>query len=195
MMNEKEERKVFETMQTALWNKKWDEIKKMFETYGVTFFSERKELRFEMIQRGVLGHIIAGKQIDLVRILIENGWDVHEKDYAGDSALYDSIVHGNKEILLYLLDKGLQVNHKNKQGQTGMMLAITYGEFEKAKLLYQYGGDINIWDNTRKTPLQYMYFEEEQEKDFVNFLLEQPERLHEENLKLLKEKRLEFLYK
>ena len=55
---------------------------------------------------------------EIVKLLIDAGADVHEKDKNGSTPLHDAALNGQKEIAELLIDKGADVNAKNKFGDT-----------------------------------------------------------------------------
>lgn len=189
-----DEKIVFEEMRAALYDEDWDGVKKLFKTYGIHVFLERRKEIFKIMGCGIVTFLISAEQLELLQILLENGWDINRTNEEGEDTLYAAIAHGNEETLVYLLENGLDVNHQNNQGETGLMTAFQLERFEKAEILYQYGADINICDHNKRNALYYLFMERDKEKEWIELLLKQPERLSEENIKVVKAKRLEYVY-
>ena len=54
----------------------------------------------------------------LIRLLIDNGAKVNEKDNNGCSPLHWGIASGNKDSIRILLDSGGNINDKDNEGRT-----------------------------------------------------------------------------
>lgn len=193
-MDKEKERRIFLTMENALWLNKWEEVESLFDEYGVMFFADRKKLQFEKIELGILGFLVFCEQFDLVRKLVKSGWDINEIDDTGNTALFTaSIIYKGEKLLEFLIKNGLDIHHGNKKGETGLMIACRQGRFETAKMLYEYGVDVNICDENGYSCLDFFRFEINERKEWVKLLLKQPGRLSKKSLNTLKAKRLELL--
>ena len=84
----------------------------------------------------------AARQGDLnrVKLLVEKGADVNEKDYYRSSALHYAVESGNLELAQYLVEKGADVNAKNNYGTAVLHLAAKSGSLELVELLVKQGG-------------------------------------------------------
>lgn len=81
----------------------------------------------------------------------------------------DNIVHigvsvDNIEILRKVLssldiDNKFVINSKNTKGLTPLHLAVIANELETVKILVEHGADINVMDNTSRTPLELAHDE------------------------------------
>jgi ankyrin repeat protein len=95
------------------------------------------------------------KSIEAVKILLEKGANVNDKDSEDMSPLLWAVYTGNVEELKLLISKGADVNAKNIHGMTPLLGAFTLGS-DGAKILAEplinAGADVNV--NTRGvTPL------------------------------------------
>lgn len=61
--------------------------------------------------------------INVLKLFIDNGADIHAKDSLNNSLLHLACKHDNIVIVQYLVEKGLDVNAKNKVKQTPLALA------------------------------------------------------------------------
>lgn len=96
-----------------------------------------------------------GKSPELVKVLLENGADIHATNEAGENAFFEMITQGNTniEIAKILLKNGISVNSKSKH--YGMLIhwAAFCGRTEIVKLLLDKGADINAKDKMGNTPI------------------------------------------
>ena len=87
---------------------------------------------------------------EIVKLLIDAGADVHEKDKNGSTPLHNAAFGGYKEVVELLIANGADVNAKNDDGETPMDWAETVYNWqssetkaakkETAKLLRKHGG-------------------------------------------------------
>ncbi len=94
---------------------------------------------------------------DSIRLLIENGADVHYINEDGVSVFDEAAIVGDIEILSYLADEiGLEISTtKRKSGFTPFMQACCYGKMDIAKFLIERGVDIWAKDNNGMDALEY----------------------------------------
>lgn len=98
--------------------------------------------------------------IDVIRILIENGADVNTQTQTGYTALMMAAGSGKVQAVDFLLKAKANPNIQNNSGATALMRAID-GEGDSAqiktivKLLLKAGADINLHDKEGKTALDY----------------------------------------
>ena len=85
--------------------------------------------------------------IEICRILIDNGADVHATNTTGMTPLHFALDH---EIALELILNGACVNKKANLGLTPLHMSI---DSEVAMVLIEYGADIDAIDNVGETPL------------------------------------------
>lgn len=96
--------------------------------------------------------------IELAKLLIENGSDLNEKDYNGNTPLLCSCCccYDNYEIIKLLIEKGSDVNAKDKFGNTPLGYArYNNNRVDLVKFLIENGEHINEKDNLGYTPLEY----------------------------------------
>jgi len=84
--------------------------------------------------------LIAGCDIDLLMLLIDNGADMFDFDDEGVSIFDLSVTYNNIEMVNFLISKGLDVNKTTRRsGFTALMAAACYGRVEIAKILLEKG--------------------------------------------------------
>lgn len=97
--------------------------------------------------RSMLYEAVFYRQTELVRLLIEHGADVNQKNKTetGQTALHEAAWTGSLEIASRLIEAGADVNAMNKYGQTAIHDAVSRGWESRAivDLLLAYGVDIN----------------------------------------------------
>ena len=105
----------------------------------------------------IWNYVISGGNIDIIRLLIENGADVNAKDGDGRTLLMIAAYNDDKniDIIRLFLDMGLDINAKDKDGETPLMRAAREGNIDIARLLVEKGADIDAKDNDDHTALWY----------------------------------------
>ena len=58
--------------------------------------------------------------------------------------IFDYVKENNIDKINELLESGVNVNVKDKYGNTPLYYASTYGQLQIAKLIIEYGADVNI---------------------------------------------------
>ena len=104
---------------------------------------------------------------EICKTLIENGANVNDKDFQGDTALIyaSTFLKWDLSIIKLLIDSGIEINAQDKDGYTALMEATISGNYETVKLLIENGADINIKNNDGKTALDYA-----EENDYKNII-------------------------
>ncbi len=78
---------------------------------------------------------VAASQLEITRMLIENGANVNVKQQAGVTPLHTAAQNGNLEILILLLENGAEVNVRMEGGKLPADLALEKGFTEIAEIL------------------------------------------------------------
>ena len=95
---------------------------------------------------------------EIVKLLLENGADVHAKDNAGNNALIEASKYAREstsEVLSLLVEHGAGVNEKNNYGETALMNAARWGLKENAAYLIDEGADVNAKTKSGETALEF----------------------------------------
>lgn len=80
----------------------------------------------------------------IVRLLLERGFDVDEKDNTGSTALHRAAIKGDEAMMQELVRSGAHVDEPNGAGWTAIHLAAANGFEAGLSLLLQCGADATI---------------------------------------------------
>jgi ankyrin repeat protein len=94
--------------------------------------------------------------LDMIKLFIEHGIVLDERDSDGISALDMAIKFKRKEIIQFCIDEGFDLNvSKRKSGITPVMLAACFSDLEMMAQLLDNGGDVNVADRAGMSPKDY----------------------------------------
>lgn len=99
------------------------------------------------------------KNIDMLKLLLSSGADIHSKDNNGDDVLlwagHDVLPFKviSPTIIEFLLENGADINTKNNNHETMLHIAAREGHIEFVKFLLQKGINPNIQNTNGVTPL------------------------------------------
>ena len=105
------------------------------------------ELKSEVGNTILIIAIIEDYTTYIVKLLLDRGAKIDEKNNKGHTALMFASLKGFKEIVKLLLDYGANVDEKNNEGNTAMMFASLKGFKEVVKLLLDYGAEVDEKNN------------------------------------------------
>ena len=98
------------------------------------------EIRSENSMRNTALHAAAaGRKLDIMRLLLENGADAGAKQEGGWTALHAAAQNGDREMLELLLAHGADLNDRADNQQCALDLALLKGHREVAALLGELG--------------------------------------------------------
>jgi hypothetical protein len=97
--------------------------------------------------------VLQGNQA-AVGLLIQNGADVHLKDYGGETALHMAARKGYTAIVKQLLDAGVAVNVQDVEGWTPLMRAVTEERADIVGQLLSRGADIVKKNSDNETAIE-----------------------------------------
>jgi ankyrin repeat protein len=97
--------------------------------------------------------------LQLLKILIANGYNIDETDKNRNTPLHISAMEGHLECLKYLIDNKADVNAKDKQGRTPLHVSANRGHLKCLKYLIDNKTDVNLKDNDCHTPLHHSWLE------------------------------------
>ncbi|OUM68856.1 hypothetical protein PIROE2DRAFT_27061, partial [Piromyces sp. E2] len=92
---------------------------------------------------------------EFVKLLIENGADINEFSYNGNTPLLQAINNDNTEIIHLLIDNGVNLNQCNNEGKLPLEIAKEKNNEKEAINLIQNGANVNYEHKNGLTPLLY----------------------------------------
>ena len=110
----------------------------------------------------------SGNLTKVKELLTKNPLLIEAKDWADLTPLHLAVLHGQQDIVVFLLDKGAKVNSKTSDGVTPLHEAAQTGNLEVVKVLLAHGADIHAVDSKEWTPFDRA--EKWQHPDVANFL-------------------------
>ncbi|XP_078401038.1 uncharacterized protein LOC144682522 [Cetorhinus maximus] len=91
---------------------------------------------------------------DSIRMLLENGASVHQRDSSGRTLLANAAYSGNLEVVNLLLSREADLETEDYQGQTPLTLAARMGHTKVLHCLISHGANINHADQEGWTSLR-----------------------------------------
>ncbi|MBP5358641.1 MAG: ankyrin repeat domain-containing protein [Treponema sp.] len=114
------------------------------------------------------------EQVELARLLVENGADVNLKDSDNRYPLNLACKAGNYNLVEFMISKGAKVNGSGKEGYTPLHNAVESGSkdsLEIVKLLVQKGANVNASTEAGWTPLILAGWEDVNGFEIIKFLV------------------------
>ena len=94
--------------------------------------------------------------LDMIKLFISEGIDLHETDADGISALDMAIKFKRLDVIKFCIDEGFDLNtSKRRSGITPVMLASCFSSLEMMALLLDNGGEVNHADKAGMSPKDY----------------------------------------
>ena len=91
--------------------------------------------------------------LDTVRLLVENGARIEDKDEFKATPLHTAAIHGHEDIAFYLIEKGANIWNRDTRGSDILMAAAESGAIQLAKYMLDRGSRINRKNDYGATPL------------------------------------------
>lgn len=140
--------------------------------------------KIELNEQNTIGNtplinaILLTKNIEIVKILIENGADINIENGTNKNAIDLTIKRKSHEILDVLLQYHDNINEKNKEGDTLLhQVCEIENNVEMINILIKHGIDVNIKNDKKQTALEVM----KQKKANINSLNDK----YDENINFL----------
>ena len=97
---------------------------------------------------------IISHRVDIVRLLLDSGLDVNDRDSKGYTSLHYAANRGKVEIVNILMERGADVNAVNDYGETPLHCAASWQDQPGViRLLVEHGARPNVRDQYGETPL------------------------------------------
>lgn len=125
------------------------------EFSSITEYEEYED-GFYDYENPTLHDAVSNLDIQEVNRLIEEGTNLDDSDYYGDTALHNAVYYGEPDILEVLLEAGADPNPTNEDGTTPLINAVYYRDYESAAILLEYGADPEIEDKQGDSALNLM---------------------------------------
>lgn len=150
---------------------------------GRSLFSKAKHSRAteRVDSRGETALMLALQtgQVSVIRLLLEKGASVNDKDGDGNPTLMYAILIGDKCVLQMLLEKGANVEQKSKEGMTALIYAIILGRMDIVQLLMKKGANLEQKTETGVTVLLSAIFK--RRRDIIQLLVEKGVNIEEKS--------------
>lgn len=112
---------------------------------------EREKIRDVFHQSfNIVSKITAPYYIELVKLLVNNGAAINEKDFDGRAPIHRAALIPQGEtlkILEYLIEKGVDINVRDSDGNTPLFVAFASGNKDVVDLLIKSGADTQLRNN------------------------------------------------
>lgn len=100
-----------------------------------------------------LMNAVGNGEPDAVRKLLDEGVEVDEANYAGNTPLHRAAEWNHAAIAVLLLDAGAEPSRANRRSWTPLHYAARYGSVEAARALVEHGAQVNARHDGGDTPL------------------------------------------
>lgn len=108
------------------------------------------------IKDSQLFFITPPRNIEMAKVLLDNGVDPDLANEKGDTAVHRAVYYGDLKMMELLIKRHANLNKKNNEGVTPLMMAVKKGRLPFVTLLTRAGADgLFLHDNTGKTALDY----------------------------------------
>jgi ankyrin repeat protein len=91
------------------------------------------------------------RKVEVIRVLISEGVDIHAIDQFGETPLHYAAGHRNTYVAEVLISNGADVNTKNNNGETPLHSATFWGYQNMVELLMASGADITAKNSKGQT--------------------------------------------
>ncbi|KAH8978250.1 ankyrin repeat-containing domain protein [Lactarius hatsudake] len=93
-------------------------------------------------------------QLEVAKLLIEDGADVNSRDAHGLTPLHIASACGKLHVIRLLLDHNADLHARQRNQRTALDLASYNGHLEVVELLLERGANANVWNSYGRTARQ-----------------------------------------
>jgi ankyrin repeat protein len=94
--------------------------------------------------------------LEFIKVLLENGLNIMDKDEDGLSAIDIAIKFKREDVVNFCIENGMDINSTSrKSGITPILLASCFNNISMVELLLKHGADINALDNNGMSAKDY----------------------------------------
>ena len=109
----------------------------------------------ESIQNLELKDFSSKNNVEISKLLIENGINPYERDMLGNNSLHKSCYLKNPDITNLLCSSGIDIEEKNKLGCTALHISCSIGNLDHIITLIKHGCDVDAKTDNYWTPLYW----------------------------------------
>jgi ankyrin repeat protein len=81
--------------------------------------------------------------LDVIRVLLRNGFDIEQQDVEGQTPLHHACLNGRLETFQFLVQEGASIFAKDRRGRCALDMAAEAGALEIVRILLDRGMDVN----------------------------------------------------
>lgn len=144
-------------------------IEKCKEANGSIIKKEEIVNAKDLAEDTSLHHAARKGNIQLVKLLIENGASINEQNNKGKTSLHLACENGDSDLIRFFITSGADIQVRDDHQNTSLMIACQSGDLEKVKLLVN-NQNVNDKNDEDRTPL--MFASKSGNAELVKILLE-----------------------
>lgn len=91
--------------------------------------------------------------LNIVKMLVEKGADINQRNWQGHSSIQYACSKGWKDVVEYLLEKGVDVNVVDNRGDSSLHRLASLGRIEILEMFLKYNPNVNCQNSEGNTPL------------------------------------------
>lgn len=101
---------------------------------------------------------VLGEKLELVKVLLQAGVDLNERDSFCGTALHNAMQNGNNDLINLLIESGADLNLFDEIEHTPLHYAVRDNDLTMATFLLSKGANVNAHNEERigETPLGYI---------------------------------------
>lgn len=130
-------------------------IKNNYDDIALLAINKGADFNFGVVGLKPINLLLENKKIELIKAIVEKGFDINEYLYEGNNLtlLSWSVVNKNLELASFLVDKKVDTNKLLPNGMTALMIAAQNNDIEMVKILLKGGADMKLKNSSGKTAI------------------------------------------